>query len=58
MARNAYFAADGLSSKLSTIEREGGAVRVPPREVPARRFAVGSDPQGAVFCLFEGALDP
>jgi len=27
-------------------------------EVPAGRFAVVADPQGASFSLFEGELDP
>jgi predicted enzyme related to lactoylglutathione lyase len=31
---------------------------IPPREVPAGRFAVVRDPQGAAFSLFEGRLDP
>jgi hypothetical protein len=29
-----------------------------PREVPAGRFAAVKDPQGAVFSLFAGSLDP
>jgi uncharacterized protein len=36
----------------------GGRVTVPPREVPAGRFAVVADPEGAIFSQFEGELGP
>ena len=55
---NVYFATDDIDATQSALEGAGGRVMVPPREVPAGRFAVVADPQGAVFCLFEGALDP
>jgi hypothetical protein len=31
---------------------------VPPTPVPGGRFLVAGDPQGAVFGLFEGRVDP
>ena len=31
---------------------------VPPMPIPAGRIAVARDPQGAVFALFEGPVDP
>jgi uncharacterized protein len=55
---NAYFGADDVDRAIATIEDGGGSVTVPPREVPAGRFAVVADPQGAVLSLFEGELDP
>ncbi len=36
----------------------GGQVLVPPTPIPAGRFLVAQDPQGAYFALFEGELDP
>ena len=30
---------------------------MPPMDVPAGRFAAVRDPQGAVFCLFQGEFD-
>lgn len=35
-----------------------GKVIVPPMDVPAGRFAIVADPQGASFALFEGKLNP
>jgi uncharacterized protein len=55
---NAYLATDDLDATLATVEEAGGEVRIPRRTVPAGRFAVVSDPQGAAFSLFEGELDP
>ena len=52
-----YFAVEDLDAAVARIEELGGRVHVPPSEVPAGRFAVGQDPQGAVFALFEGELE-
>jgi predicted enzyme related to lactoylglutathione lyase len=57
-AWNAYFGSDDLDAAIATVTEAGGAVLMPPREVPAGRFAAVRDPQGAAFSLFEGQLDP
>ena len=57
-AWKAYFATDDLNASIATVADAGGAVLMPPREVPAGRFAAVRDPQGAAFSLFEGQLDP
>ena len=36
----------------------GGRVVVPATAIPAGRFLVATDPQGAAFALFEGEVDP
>lgn len=54
----AYFAVDNCEDSLAKIKELGGQVMVEPTEVPAGRFAVVEDPQGASFSLFEGELDP
>jgi predicted enzyme related to lactoylglutathione lyase len=41
----------------SHVTALGGSVILPRTDVPAGRFAVPADPQGAVFCAFEGELD-
>jgi hypothetical protein len=55
---NAYFAVDDLDAALAAVVEHGGRVVVEPMEVPAGRFALVSDPQGAHFSLFAGVLDP
>ncbi len=54
----AYFAFDDLDAAQGAIADGGGQVVVPPTTIPAGRFLVAQDPQGAFFALFEGELDP
>ena len=54
----AYFTVAGLDGAADAIPGLGGAILVAPTAVPAGRFLVASDPQGAVFALFEGEVDP
>lgn len=53
-----YFTVEDIDAATETIGRLGGSVVVPPTAVPAGRFIVARDPQGAHFALFEGAVDP
>jgi len=53
-----YFAVDDLDGAVARLGRLGGQTLVPPLAVPAGRFAVAADPQGATLALFEGTLDP
>ena len=48
-----YFVTADVEAAAGEVERLGGAVVVPPREVPAGRFLVARDPAGAVSALFE-----
>jgi uncharacterized protein len=52
-----YFGIDDLDSAAERIASSGGAVMVGPQEVPAGRFVVAQDPQGAFFALFAGTFD-
>jgi predicted enzyme related to lactoylglutathione lyase len=54
----AYFVADDLDAAVGRVRELGGELLVEPLAVPAGRFAVARDPQGAAFALFEGTLDP
>jgi predicted enzyme related to lactoylglutathione lyase len=55
---NAYFAVEDLTAAVTTVTDAGGSVMMGPMDVPAGSFAVVRDPQGAVFCLVAGQLDP
>ena len=53
----AYFTIADLDASVARIGELGGEVMVSPTPIPAGRFAVARDPQGAVFALFEGEVD-
>ena len=46
-----YFAVDDCDAAVAKVEALGGAVMMPPRDVPPGTFAVVKDPQGAVFSV-------
>lgn len=48
-----YFVADDLDRAGAEVERLGGRILVPVREVPSGRFLVFSDPSGAFAGLLE-----
>ena len=54
----AYFGLEDLDAAAGQVERLGGSVLVPRREMPQGAFAVFSDPQGGVFAGWQGSYDP
>jgi predicted enzyme related to lactoylglutathione lyase len=44
-----YFAVADTDATIARAQELGGAVRVPPMDIPTGRFAVLADPQGATF---------
>ena len=53
-----YFAVDELDSAYGKVAELGGRQVMPPAPIAdIARFAVVSDPQGAMFCLYDGQLD-
>lgn len=48
-----YIGVDDVDAALQRSADAGGRVIVEPMSVPSGRFAVGLDPQGAVFCVLE-----
>jgi predicted enzyme related to lactoylglutathione lyase len=52
-----YFGVESSESAVAKVGELGGQVIVSTSEVPAGRFTVVRDPQGAVFALFEGDAD-
>jgi uncharacterized protein len=50
-----YVAVDDVDAKAAEIEAAGGGICRAPEDIPTiGRFAVVTDPQGAVFMLFKG----
>ena len=50
-----YFAVSGADASAAKITELGGSVMVPPFDTPIGKMAVVTDPQGAVFSLFQAA---
>jgi uncharacterized protein len=49
-----YFQVTDVDGKASKIKELGGTVMVGPQDIPdAGRFAIGTDPQGAMFAVFQ-----
>lgn len=46
-----YFTVDDVDAAAAKVEELGGAVKVPPRDIPVGRFSVVSDPQGGTFTI-------
>lgn len=53
-----YFAVESCRDALARVEELGGRALFGPLEVPSGRLGVATDPQGAVFGLVDGQLDP
>jgi len=53
-----YFTVEDLDAAVATSGERGGRTLLRPVQIPAGRVAALADPQGAVFCLFEGEVDP
>lgn len=48
-----YFAVENTDAAVETVKSSGGDVRFGPIDIPAGRFAVVGDPQGAVFAVIQ-----
>lgn len=48
-----YFAVENIDAALETIKGAGGGVAFGPVDIPAGRFAVVHDPQGATFAVIQ-----
>ena len=53
----AYFTVTSCDDAVAKVRELGGEVLAGPLDLGAGRIAVASDPQGAVFALFEGETD-
>lgn len=52
-----YFGSAGVDEDAGRVGELGGAVLIPPLDVPSGRIVVAQDPQGAFFGLFSGQFD-
>ena len=53
-----YLGVEDLDTALAKLEELGGSKIAGPIDIQMAKFAVVSDPQGAVFALYDGQLDP
>ncbi len=53
-----YFGTEDIETAVGAAGELGGATLVAPMDLPMGHFAVLRDPQGAVFALYEGELEP
>jgi predicted enzyme related to lactoylglutathione lyase len=53
-----YFTVASAEEAAKTVGEAGGRVLAGPMDVTVGRIAIAADPQGAVFALFEGDVDP
>lgn len=54
----AYFGVSDTEEALGRAGELGGAVLAGPIELPMAKIGVVRDPQGAVFAIYAGALEP
>jgi uncharacterized protein len=53
-----YFTVTSCDDAVAAIGEAGGSVIAGPMDTPVGRVAAVADPQGAVFALWEGEVDP
>ncbi len=53
-----YFGTDDLDASLAKVGELGGGTIAGPMDIQMARIAVVRDPQGAVFVLYDGELEP
>jgi predicted enzyme related to lactoylglutathione lyase len=52
-----YFTTASVDDTIAATKDAGGSHVFGPLDIPAGRFAVLHDPQGAFFAIFEGEVD-
>lgn len=53
-----YFGVADLDASMARVRDLGGVVHAGPIDIEMARIAVVADPQGAVFALYDGMLEP
>jgi predicted enzyme related to lactoylglutathione lyase len=53
-----YFGTDDLDAALARVEQLGGAKHAGPIDIQIAKIAIVADPQGAIFALYAGQLEP
>lgn len=53
-----YFGVQDIEASLAKVKELGGAVHAGPIDITMAKIAVAADPQGAIFALYAGVLEP
>ena len=53
-----YFAVEDIDEGLAKVEQLGGAKHAGPIDIGIAKIGVVADPQGAIFALYAGSLEP
>jgi predicted enzyme related to lactoylglutathione lyase len=53
-----YFGVEDLDAALARVSELGGTVHAGPIDIQIAKIAIVGDPQGAIFALYAGALEP
>lgn len=53
-----YFGVEQLDSALAKVQELGGTKHAGPIDISIAKIAIVADPQGAVFALYDGELEP
>ena len=53
-----YFAIDDIDQGIAKVEQLGGTKHAGPIDIGIAKIAVVADPQGAIFALYAGQLEP
>jgi hypothetical protein len=53
-----YFGVEDIEESIATVGRLGGSKMAGPIDIQIAKIAVVSDPQGAIFALYAGQLEP
>ncbi len=53
-----YFGVEDIDAALARVQELGGAKHAGPIDIQMAKIAIVADPQGAIFALYAGALEP
>jgi uncharacterized protein len=53
-----YFGVQDIDAGLAKVKELGGTVHAGPIDIAMAKIAVAADPQGAIFALYAGTLEP
>jgi hypothetical protein len=53
-----YFGVQDIEAALAKVSELGGTVMAGPIDIQMAKIGIASDPQGAVFALYAGVLEP
>lgn len=53
-----YFGVEQLDAAIRRLQELGGTIHAGPIDIQMARIAIVADPQGAVFAIYDGVLEP